>query len=76
MAAQPQPDEELYQIAILIDELKHSDVNCRLKSMRKLPVIGAVAACARPHKPARTPNHNTRAPPQRPRSGPSARASN
>ena len=36
--------DELYQIAILIDELKHSDVACRLKSMRKLPQIGWFAA--------------------------------
>ena len=31
--------EDLYPIAILIDELKHEDVQCRLNSMRKLPAI-------------------------------------
>ncbi len=34
-------DADLYQIAILIDELKHSDVQCRLNSMQKLPAIAA-----------------------------------
>jgi hypothetical protein len=32
--------EDLYPIAILIDELKHEDVQCRLNSMRKLDTIG------------------------------------
>jgi hypothetical protein len=32
--------EDLYPIAILIDELKHDDVQCRLNSMRRLDTIG------------------------------------
>ncbi len=35
------PSDELYHVAILIDELKHSDVSLRLNAMRKLQVIGA-----------------------------------
>jgi serine/threonine-protein phosphatase 2A regulatory subunit A len=31
--------EDLYPIAILIDELKHEDVQCRLNSMRKIDTI-------------------------------------
>ena len=32
-------DSDLYPIAILIDELKHEDVQCRLNSMRKIDSI-------------------------------------
>jgi len=32
--------DDLYPIAILIDELKHDDVQCRLNSMRRLDTIG------------------------------------
>ena len=40
--------EDLYPIAILIDELKHEDVQGRLNSMRKLParyVADSMDAC-------------------------------
>jgi hypothetical protein len=37
--------DDLYQIAIMIDELKHEDVQCRLNSMRKLTIIGAPRYC-------------------------------
>ena len=33
--------EDLYPIAILIDELKHEDVQCRLNSMRKIDSIAS-----------------------------------
>jgi len=33
--------DDLYPIAILIDELKHEDVQCRLNSVRRLPAIAA-----------------------------------
>lgn len=32
--------EPLYPIAVLIDELKNDDINLRLNSIRKLPIIG------------------------------------
>jgi serine/threonine-protein phosphatase 2A regulatory subunit A len=35
----PTISEDLYPIAILIDELKHEDVQCRLNSMRKIDSI-------------------------------------
>lgn len=34
-------DDSLYPIAILVDELKHEDVQLRLNSMRKIHIIGA-----------------------------------
>ena len=39
--------EDLYPIAILIDELKHEDVQCRLNSMRKLPAIARALGAER-----------------------------
>jgi len=33
-------DSELVKVAVLIDELKHEDVQLRLNSMRQLAVIG------------------------------------
>ena len=40
MAAVPL-DSDLFAIAILIDELKHTEISCRLNSMRKLAQLGA-----------------------------------
>ncbi len=33
-------DAEIYQIALLIDELKHTELQCRTGSMQKLAQIG------------------------------------
>lgn len=33
-------DSEIYQIALLIDELKHTELQCRVASMQKLAQIG------------------------------------
>jgi hypothetical protein len=35
--------EDLYQIALLIDQLKHDDVQIRVNASRNLPLIGKVA---------------------------------
>lgn len=34
-------DDSLYPIAILVDELKHEDVQIRLNSISRIHVIGA-----------------------------------
>jgi hypothetical protein len=34
-------DDSLYPIAILVDELKHEDVQLRLNSIKKIHVIGS-----------------------------------
>ena len=39
-AAAPGEDSELVKVAVLIDELKHEDVQLRLNSMRQLATIG------------------------------------
>lgn len=33
-------DDSLYPIAILVDELKHEDVQLRLNSIKKIHIIG------------------------------------
>ncbi|KAJ0389977.1 hypothetical protein P43SY_010654 [Pythium insidiosum] len=35
------PDDSLYPIAILVDELKHEDVQLRLNSIRKIHIIAS-----------------------------------
>ena len=39
--------DDLYPIAVLIDELKHEDVNVRLNSMGRLGDIGAALGVSR-----------------------------
>ena len=34
-----EPEQDLYPIAVLIDELKHEDVSVRLAAIRRLPTI-------------------------------------
>lgn len=41
LTARGDADDSLYPIAILVDELKHEDVQLRLNSMRKIHIIGA-----------------------------------
>jgi len=33
-------DKELFAVAMLIDELKHTETQCRVNAMQKLHVIG------------------------------------
>lgn len=37
-------DDSLYPIAILVDELKHEDVQLRLNSIKKIHLIGGLCA--------------------------------
>lgn len=39
-------DDSLYPIAILVDELKHEDVQLRLNSIKKIHLIGTCAFSA------------------------------
>eukprot|EP00967_Tisochrysis_lutea_P151041 scaffold293206_cov32-Tisochrysis_lutea.AAC.5 len=39
--------DSLYPIAILIDELKHEDIQLRLNSIRRLPTIAAALGMER-----------------------------
>ena len=41
-------DAEIYQIALLIDELKHTELQCRTGSMQKLAQIGEEGAPVTP----------------------------
>jgi hypothetical protein len=47
-AAPLRTEEDLYQIALLIDQLKHDDVQIRANASRSLTVIGACIAVVRP----------------------------
>jgi serine/threonine-protein phosphatase 2A regulatory subunit A len=44
----PAADDAILKVALLIDELKHEDVQLRLNSMRQLPLIGECTFPARP----------------------------
>lgn len=47
MERKAQDADDLYPIAVLIDELKHEDVNVRLNSMQRLGDIGAALGVSR-----------------------------